>query len=202
MFRQSCFGDYVNMLMGVECHPLLCHYLMCKKFTTLMHSGFAEFREHVFLFVPLSCSVSVADLMHVFNNLLHQLSNEDVVRVSLMYMLEQGFLGEYPRQPVTNEHMTLVHMRQIDMGFHLQTDVLRTILKPKSPRVGSRETYTLQGFVYAFKYSGSPIPGFIPRAVAYHRMRRLRTPDCQRILDVTNVCSLVRLIIYKLILYK
>nr|KAJ0214811.1 hypothetical protein LSAT_V11C400189970 [Lactuca sativa] len=34
MFRKSCFGDYVHKLMGVECHPLLCHYLKCKEVTT------------------------------------------------------------------------------------------------------------------------------------------------------------------------
>lgn len=28
------FGAYVNMSMGVECHPLLSHYLMCKEATT------------------------------------------------------------------------------------------------------------------------------------------------------------------------
>lgn len=34
LFRKLCFGDYVNMQMGVECHPLRFHYLMCKKFNT------------------------------------------------------------------------------------------------------------------------------------------------------------------------
>nr|KAJ0202641.1 hypothetical protein LSAT_V11C500277310 [Lactuca sativa] len=49
---------------------------------------------------------------------------------------------------------------------------------------------------------GSLISGVIPQAVAYPRMRRLHAPDCERILDVTNVCSLVHLIIYKLIWHK
>ena len=34
MFRQSYFGDYMNMSMAIECRPLLCNYLMCKDFTT------------------------------------------------------------------------------------------------------------------------------------------------------------------------
>nr|KAJ0224544.1 hypothetical protein LSAT_V11C100026680 [Lactuca sativa] len=34
MFRQSCFGDYVNMPMGVERHPLLYHYIMFKEANT------------------------------------------------------------------------------------------------------------------------------------------------------------------------
>lgn len=38
MFRASCFGAYVNMLMSVKCHPLLSHYLMCKEYTTY-HRG-------------------------------------------------------------------------------------------------------------------------------------------------------------------
>nr|KAJ0206442.1 hypothetical protein LSAT_V11C500228890 [Lactuca sativa] len=140
MFWQSCFGDYLNMPMGIECHPLLCHYLMCKEVTTFdpllfpigdyqvcfdrkafclvtglqygdyfhPNSSFVAFRERVFPFVPLSCSVSMDDLMDIFNKSLHQLSNENVVRVSLLYILEQGFLGKYPRQLVNNERTTLV----------------------------------------------------------------------------------------------
>nr|KAJ0186814.1 hypothetical protein LSAT_V11C900479840 [Lactuca sativa] len=133
------------MSMGVKCHPLLCHYLMCKEVTTFdpanleellfpvgdylvcfnrkslclvtdlrfgdyFHpsSGFPAFRERVFPFMSLSRSVTMDDLTNVFNNSLRQLSNEDVVRVSLVYMLKQGFLGKYPQQPVTNEHMTLI----------------------------------------------------------------------------------------------
>lgn len=33
-FVASCFGDYLNVWMGVECLPLLYHYHMCKEFTT------------------------------------------------------------------------------------------------------------------------------------------------------------------------
>ncbi|XP_023766682.1 uncharacterized protein LOC111915237 [Lactuca sativa] len=252
MFRQSCFGDYVNMPMGIECHPLLCHYLMCKEFTTFdpidikafifpvsdyhvcfdrkalclvtglrfgeyfpPSFGFAEFRERMFPFVSLSRSVSMNDLMHMFNNLLHQLSNEDMVRDSLLYILEHGFLGKYPQQPVTNERMTLVYnlnkfnrysWGRVIWDFTYKEmctvfDKIKDHLSPNTPRVGSRHTYTLQGFVYAFKIwimetfpnsriVGSPIPSVIPRAVSYPRMRRLQLPDCQRILNVTNICSL------------
>nr|KAJ0187627.1 hypothetical protein LSAT_V11C900480980 [Lactuca sativa] len=42
LFRQSFFGDYVNMRMGIKCHPLLCHYLMCKEFTTFDHIDLQE----------------------------------------------------------------------------------------------------------------------------------------------------------------
>nr|KAJ0184753.1 hypothetical protein LSAT_V11C900477130 [Lactuca sativa] len=45
---------------------------------------------------------------------------------------------------------------------------------------------------------GSPIPGVIPQAIAYPRMRRLHVAECECILDVTDVYSLVHLIIYKL----
>nr|KAJ0204337.1 hypothetical protein LSAT_V11C500295380 [Lactuca sativa] len=34
MFRQSCFDNYVNMPMCVECQLLLCHHLMCNEVTT------------------------------------------------------------------------------------------------------------------------------------------------------------------------
>nr|KAJ0207998.1 hypothetical protein LSAT_V11C500236840 [Lactuca sativa] len=120
-------------------------------------SDFAAFRERVFPFVPLSRSVSMADLTNMFNNLLHQLSDDDVLRVPI---------------------------GQIDMGFHLQTNAYY---------IWILETFPISSIV------GSLISGVIPQAVAYPRMRRLHTPDCQRILDVTNVCSLVHLIIYKLI---
>ncbi|CAI9294323.1 unnamed protein product [Lactuca saligna] len=41
-------------------------------------SDFAAFRERVFPFVLLSRSVSMDDLTNMFNNSLHQLSNEDM----------------------------------------------------------------------------------------------------------------------------
>nr|KAJ0209749.1 hypothetical protein LSAT_V11C400191600 [Lactuca sativa] len=107
MFRQSFFGDYVYRLMGVECHPLLQllfpvgnyqesillgHQLVIWDYVH-PSSSFAEFRC-VFPFVPLSHLVSMADLTNVFIDSIRQLSNEDVVRVSLLYMLEQIFLGK------------------------------------------------------------------------------------------------------------
>nr|KAJ0219274.1 hypothetical protein LSAT_V11C300135420 [Lactuca sativa] len=98
MFRQSCFGDSVHKPTTVECHLLLCHYLMCKDATTFdpvdleellfpdsiflvtdlrfgdyFHpsSDFAAFIERVFPFVSLSCFVSMDDLTNVFNTSLH-----------------------------------------------------------------------------------------------------------------------------------
>lgn len=131
MFRVSCFGDYVNMLMGLECYSLLCHYLMWKEFTIFprfdlqellfpVHDyrvcfdrkafclitglwfgdyfrpsfDFAQFRQRVFPFVLPSRSMRMAYLTHVFSNSLHQLNDADVVRVSLLYMLEYGFFGK------------------------------------------------------------------------------------------------------------
>nr|KAJ0219722.1 hypothetical protein LSAT_V11C200099090 [Lactuca sativa] len=131
------------------------------------------FREHVFPIVTFSRSVSMDDHTNVFNNSLHQLSNEDVVRVSLLHMLEQGFLGKYPRQ-------------LIDMGFTYKQlftvfDKIEDHLSPNLARIGSRQTYTLQGFVYAFKIwifetfpnnsiAGSPIPSVIAWGIE-HRER-------------------------------
>nr|KAJ0215875.1 hypothetical protein LSAT_V11C300138900 [Lactuca sativa] len=108
-------------------------------------------------------------------------------------MLEQGFFEKYLRQPVTNERMTLVSnlqefnnviffnkvsVVQIDIGFHLQTiayyfDKIKGHLNPNPTRIGSRHTYTLHRFIYAFKIwicetfpnssiVGSPILGVIP----------------------------------------
>nr|KAJ0212422.1 hypothetical protein LSAT_V11C400218470 [Lactuca sativa] len=34
MFRTSCCGAFVNILMGVEFHNLLCIYLLCKEVST------------------------------------------------------------------------------------------------------------------------------------------------------------------------
>nr|KAJ0214413.1 hypothetical protein LSAT_V11C400191590 [Lactuca sativa] len=58
-----------------------------------------------------------------------------------------------------------------------------------APIIRSRHTYTLQGFVYAFKIwiletfpnnslVGSLIPGVIPRVVAYPTKRHLHALDC------------------------
>nr|KAJ0198437.1 hypothetical protein LSAT_V11C700381240 [Lactuca sativa] len=79
-------------------------------------SGFAAFRESVFPYVPLSCSMSMTVLMNVLNNLLHQLSDEDVVRVSLLEMTF-GWRNTLDSQLPMN-----VSMGHIDMGLHLQTD--------------------------------------------------------------------------------
>nr|KAJ0215744.1 hypothetical protein LSAT_V11C300131390 [Lactuca sativa] len=161
----------VHMPTGVECHPLLCHYLMCKeatifdpvdleeilfpvgdyrvcfdrkafylvtglRFGDYFHpsSDFAAFREHMFPFVPFSRSMSMDDLTNVFNNSLHhQLSNEDVVRVSMMY--PWGILIWY---------FTYTQLRIV-------FDKIKDHLNPNSARISSGHTYTLQRFVYAFK---------------------------------------------------
>nr|KAJ0214399.1 hypothetical protein LSAT_V11C400200560 [Lactuca sativa] len=102
-------------------------------------------------------------------------------KVSLLHMLEQGFLGKYLRQPVTNERMIQggliwgLTYKQMCTVF----DKIDDHLNPNVPR----------GFVYAFKIwiletfpnsriVGSPIQGVIPRAVVYHRMRHLHAYDC------------------------
>nr|KAJ0210217.1 hypothetical protein LSAT_V11C400167670 [Lactuca sativa] len=87
---------------------LVCDYRVCfdrkafclvnsQRFGDYFHprSDFAAFRERVFPFVTLSRSLSKDDLTNVFNNSFHQLSNKDIVKVSLLYMLKQGFLGKY-----------------------------------------------------------------------------------------------------------
>nr|KAJ0187345.1 hypothetical protein LSAT_V11C900498970 [Lactuca sativa] len=71
-------------------------------------------------------------------------------------------------------------------------DKIEDHLNPNVSRRGSRHTYTLQGFVYAFmtfpnnSIVGPPILGVTPQAIANSMMRRLHVPDCQRILDVTH----------------
>nr|KAJ0211343.1 hypothetical protein LSAT_V11C400167680 [Lactuca sativa] len=95
--------------------------------------------------------------------------------------------------------------------LHTVFDKIEDYLNSNWARIGSRHTYNLHGFVYAFKICtlclirtfkkqiwifetfpkssiiGSPIPGVIPRAVAYPRMRCLHAPDCECIHDVTNI---------------
>nr|KAJ0193927.1 hypothetical protein LSAT_V11C800406560 [Lactuca sativa] len=163
MFNQSCFGDYVNIRQPLSKTSFVSRCEESFRWVsnvTLYYVTILSFRERVFQFVPLPRSVSVADLTHVFNNLLHQLSNKDVVRVSLLYMLEQGCLGKYPGQLVTNERMALVSNLQEfnrliwDFTYKEMCTVFDKIeehLNPNVPRIGSRHTYTLEGFVYAFK---------------------------------------------------
>nr|KAJ0195556.1 hypothetical protein LSAT_V11C700373650 [Lactuca sativa] len=153
----------------------------------------------------------MVDLMHVFNDLPHQLGDADAIRVSLLYMLEQGFLGKHPRQPVTNERLAIIsNLGEFNIQLRTFFDKIGEHLNPTEARVDSRHTYTLQGFVYKFKILimktfpnsiivGSPISSVIPQVVAYLPMRRLYIVDCKCILDVRNVCSLVHIIIYKLL---
>nr|KAJ0217853.1 hypothetical protein LSAT_V11C300141760 [Lactuca sativa] len=71
-------------------------------------------------------------------------------------------------------------------------DKIEWHLNPIELRVSSRPTYTMQGFVYAFKtlpdssIVGSPVPGVISQVVADLVMRRLHVADCEHNLDVTN----------------
>lgn len=142
--RSSCFGDYVNMLMGVKCHPLLCQYLICKHttFSSSWPAGASIFstqlsgllRQKSFLFYyqlgvrghfrPSSCVAQFKQrifsiwlaftfsengwVVHVFNDLFHQLDDTEIMRVSLLYMLKHGFCGKYTRQPVTKEILALI----------------------------------------------------------------------------------------------
>ncbi|CAI9291306.1 unnamed protein product [Lactuca saligna] len=206
-FVRLCFGGYVNITMGVKCHNLLCHYLMCKEYTTLTPPDLHEllflvhdylvcfnrkafcliiglwFRKyfprvlilhssekHAFSFVSLSRLVRMADLMHsVTNELLAIVSNLDEFNRYLWGRVIWDFT-----------------YKQLCIVF----DKIMGHLNPNEPRVGSRHTYTMLGFVYAFKV-------VIPLTVAYPRMRRLHGVDCERTLDVRNVCILVHLIIYK-----
>nr|KAJ0199206.1 hypothetical protein LSAT_V11C600331050 [Lactuca sativa] len=148
MFRESYFGAYVKMLTGVECHLFLYHFLMCKGSFYLYNYRVSfdmkafclitdlHFKDYFILTSSSITCISIcvaftlvimADVMHVFNNLLHQLDDVDIVE----------------------RH-----------------------LNPTQPRFGSRHTYTVHRFVYAFKtftnssIVGSPISGVIPRIVA------------------------------------
>nr|KAJ0219118.1 hypothetical protein LSAT_V11C300117160 [Lactuca sativa] len=161
-----------------------------------------------------------------------QLSNEDVVGVSQLYMLKQGFwVNTRDSQLLMNLwNSFLIYMSLTgtpwgkliwDFTYKqlcIVLDKTEDHLNPNLARIYNRHTYTLHGFVYAFKIctfcliriwifetspnsciAGSTIPGAIPREIAYPRMRRLHAPDYERILDVINVSTLVHLIIYKLI---
>nr|KAJ0216078.1 hypothetical protein LSAT_V11C300141770 [Lactuca sativa] len=98
-FTTSCSGDYVHMLMGMECHPLLFDHIMCKEFTTLPlrlvvrglfppSSSFSQFRQCVFPFVSPLHLVRLVVLVQVLNDLLHHLDDVDDWNVSMVYILE------------------------------------------------------------------------------------------------------------------
>nr|KAJ0214491.1 hypothetical protein LSAT_V11C400216210 [Lactuca sativa] len=162
MFRKSCFVDLQELLFLIGNYWVYIDVKTSCLVTSLQfeeyfppNSGFAEFRKCVVPFVPLSHSVRVVDVMHV----------ADAVRVSLLYMLEQGFLGKYSRQPVTDKHMAFVsNLDEFNMclwgrviwdftyrKLYTMLDNIEEHLNPDAPRVSNRHTYTLQGFVYSFK---------------------------------------------------
>nr|KAJ0220835.1 hypothetical protein LSAT_V11C200071540 [Lactuca sativa] len=152
MFRQSCFGDYVNMLMGVECHPLLCHYLMFKEVTT---------------FDPID-----------LKELLFPVGDYQVCFDKKAFCFVTGLrFGDY-----FHPSSSFAEFRERVFPF---VSISRSIWILK--------TFPNNSIV------GSPISGVILRAVTYPRMRCLHAFHCQRILDVTNVCTLVHLIIYNLL---
>nr|KAJ0225893.1 hypothetical protein LSAT_V11C100037850 [Lactuca sativa] len=92
-FVGSCFGDYMNMWMGVECLPLLYHYHMCNEFTTFDPFDLEEllfpigdyqvcFDIKIFTLSPACGSSSISPIAGVF--------------------------GKYLRKSVTNKCMALV----------------------------------------------------------------------------------------------
>nr|KAJ0217378.1 hypothetical protein LSAT_V11C300148460 [Lactuca sativa] len=122
-----------------------------------LHVLVLEFRQRVFLFVSFSCSVRVVDFIYMFNNLVHRLNDVDVMRVSLLFYLEQEFLGKYPRPPVIAEHMTLesnldefnsypwcrVMWDFTNKQLRSMFDKIEEFLNPNVPRIISRHTYCL-----------------------------------------------------------
>lgn len=61
----------------------------------------------IFIVLP-SRSMRMDDVMHMFSNLLHQLDDTNIVRVSLLYMLEQRFCEKYHWHVVTKEILAFV----------------------------------------------------------------------------------------------
>nr|KAJ0201788.1 hypothetical protein LSAT_V11C600337960 [Lactuca sativa] len=94
MFRASLFGTRLSGLPRKE--RFLQDYRLAIWGLFPPSSDFAQFRQHVFPFLSALRLVRIADLMQVFNHLLHQLGDADTVRVSLLYMLEHEFSGKYP----------------------------------------------------------------------------------------------------------
>nr|KAJ0222340.1 hypothetical protein LSAT_V11C200097160 [Lactuca sativa] len=52
--------------------------------------------------------------------------------------------------------------------------------------IGTHGIWIMETFPNS-KIVGTATPGVVPRAIAYPRMRRLHTVDCERILDVRNL---------------
>lgn len=81
MFRASCFGSYVNMSMGVECHSLLCYNLKCKDVTSYPRVELEEllFLVHdyrVFIGMRVLCLITVLGFGEYFQvTLRHSLDN-------------------------------------------------------------------------------------------------------------------------------
>nr|KAJ0197140.1 hypothetical protein LSAT_V11C700355190 [Lactuca sativa] len=103
-------------------------------------------------------------VVHVFNDLFHQLNDIEVMRLCTVFDKIEGHLN------------------------------------PIEPRVNSRYTHIVHGFVYTFKIwimetflnnsiDGSPILGVIPQAISYPSMMCLHVIDCERILDVEHTLN-------------
>nr|KAJ0198182.1 hypothetical protein LSAT_V11C700375320 [Lactuca sativa] len=159
MFRQSCFGDMLTCRW--ELLFLVHEYRVCvnmKAFCLITYLRFEDYFPPV-LILHNSNNI-MANLMHVFNDLLHEFGNADAARVSLLYMLKQRFLGKCLRQLVTNNRLAIVsnldECNKVIWDFtytQLCTvfDKIEEHLNPTEARVDNRHTYTVQGFVYVFK---------------------------------------------------
>nr|KAJ0186405.1 hypothetical protein LSAT_V11C900470260 [Lactuca sativa] len=216
MFWQSCFGDYVNMPMGMRCHNLLCHYLMCKEATTFDLVDLKEllfpvggyrvcFDKKAFWLVT---GLRFRDYFHpssgfaAFREHGFHLSRFHIQRgesLPAVYARVRIF-GEIPSTSkyvlgVLKEEDVALRSLELEASLWIWDHCL--LRKPqKVPHMIAEGegviVHLLTCILETFPSNsiiGSPILGVIPRAVAYPRMRPLHAPDCQSILDLNNALS-------------
>nr|GEV42397.1 uridine kinase-like protein 4 [Tanacetum cinerariifolium] len=163
------------------------------------------FRARVFSHIPGRVSIKGSDVASIFKDSFDQISDLDAVRISLLMLLEVGFLGRDSKWVVDDELLQLVDDLDSwnafpwgsyiwDLTYAQLTSVLQTrkglhlsLLSTKLPR------YNLVGFIWPFKiwiFEVFPCtrqfarrdPGVIPRAIAWHKTCALRKEMFQEFL--------------------
>lgn len=125
------------------------------------------FRKRMFPDIPENVSVKVKDVMDIFNQMKDRsivLEDDDAVKICLLVLLDNGFLGHQSSHNVSNFKLNLVeHLEDCwnifpwgsyiwDKTYKQLRDAVsnRRLLHNEKRKKGEEIRYTLTGFVWAF----------------------------------------------------
>nr|GEY83326.1 hypothetical protein [Tanacetum cinerariifolium] len=186
IFEKTCFGHWLDVRLKKN-SQLLIHTLL-----TCMVDGKANelsflvldnlFRNRMFPHIEAKHSVKLNDVMVIFDKMCDRsvdVEDNDAVKICLLVLLEQGFLGHQLSHNISDDKLNL-EMVYINA---------RCVMMP-STRKGKKIQYTMTGFVWAFmiwilevipathRYVHKQSTEKIPRALAWESTQPFTWSRC------------------------